>query len=134
MDIFMPLLIEKIRDAEKSENNDYTTISVRLPIEIACMVDVMAIMAQEQVINLFSDDLSLQLASFLLENSDNIDLIKEVLQEKHKELQNEQQIEYVELNTKGSCIEKLEEYGAINLKYELFRLKVSKAYREKLIE
>ncbi len=106
----MSLLAEKIKNSEKSQSTDYSTISVRMPIEIASMVETMSIVAQSPIIDLFTDDLSLYLRDFLLQDSNNMDLIEGVLQENYKNLGNM-------LSLENSCLELLEQDKIINLTF-----------------
>ena len=80
----MTSLFEKFNEAQKASNDEhYSTISVRTPSEIASMVETVSTVTQEAVINMFTSSLSSYLASYLLEDSRNMDLIKQVLDEQY---------------------------------------------------
>ena len=81
----MVTLSEKFKEVKKSSNNEnYSVVSVRTPIEIASMVDTVSIVTKEAVMNMFTSDLSVYLAEHLLKDSQNIDLIKQVLHEEYE--------------------------------------------------
>lgn len=101
----MSTLYEKFNEVKKASNNEhYSTISVRTPIEIASMVETVSTVTEEAVMNLFTTDMSLNLANYLLEDSKNMELIKQVLHEEFEK-------HGVELEdmVKGSCLEVLEQ-------------------------
>lgn len=100
----MSTLYEKFSEVKKASNNEhYSTISVRTPIEIASMVETVSTVTEEAVMNMFTTDMSLNLANYLLEDSKNMELIKQVL---HQEF--EKHGEELEDMVKGSCLEVLE--------------------------
>jgi len=100
----MTSLFEKFHEAQKASNDEhYSTISVRTPSEIASMVETVSTVTQESVINMFTSSLSSYLANYLLEDSRNIDLIKQVLDEQYDKHDSE-----LENMVSGSCIEVLE--------------------------
>ena len=101
----MSTLYEKFNEVKKASNNEYySTISVRTPIEIASMVETVSTVTEEAVMNMFTTDISLNLANYLLEDSENMQLIKKVLQEEFEKHGAE-----LENIVKGSCLEVLEE-------------------------
>ena len=107
----MTSLFEKFNEAQKASNDEhYSTISVRTPSEIASMVDTVSTVTQEAVINMFTSSLSSYLASYLLEDSRNMDLIKQVLDEQYDKHDHE-----VEKMVSGSCIEVLEDENILKV-------------------
>lgn len=131
----MSTLYEKFNEVKKASNNEhYSTISVRTPIEIASMVETVSTVTEEAVMNMFTTDISLNLANYLLEDSENMELIKQVLYqefEKHgAELEN---------MVKGSCLEMLEQNdflkigNYINFDFDS-RMKLFEEYEAKLPE
>lgn len=107
----MSTLYEKFNEVKKSSNNEhYSTISVRTPIEIASMVETVSTVTEEAVMNMFTTDISLNLANYLLEDSENMKLIKKVLNEEFEK-------HGVELEdmVRGSCLEILEQKGAMKV-------------------
>ncbi len=101
----MSTLYEKFNEIKKASNNEhYSTISVRTPIEIASMVETVSTVTEEAVMNLFTTDMSLNLANYLLEDSKNMELIKQVLHEEFEKHGAE-----LENMVKGSCLEVLEQ-------------------------
>lgn len=107
----MTSLFEKFNEAQKASNDEhYSTISVRTPSEIASMVDTVSTVTQEAVINMFTSSLSSYLASYLLEDSRNMDLIKQVLDEQYDKHDRE-----VEKMVSGSCIEVLEDENILKV-------------------
>lgn len=109
--ILMTTLNAKFKEAKKASNNEhYSTISVRTPIEIASMVETVSTTTQQAVMNMFTTDLSDYLAQYLLQDIENQELIEQVLQEqylKHKD-------ELVDM-VGGSSIEVLENKKAIKI-------------------
>lgn len=100
----MSTLYEKFNEIKKASNNEhYSTISVRTPIEIASMVETVSTVTEEAVMNLFTTDMSLNLANYLLEDSKNMELIKQVLHEEFEKHGAE-----LEDMVRGSCLEVLE--------------------------
>lgn len=107
----MTSLFEKFNEAQKASNDEhYSTISVRTPSEIASMVDTVSTVTQEAVINMFTSSLSSYLASYLLEDSRNMNLIKQVLDEQYDKHDRE-----VEKMVSGSCIEVLEDENILKV-------------------
>lgn len=107
----MTSLFEKFHEAQKANNDEhYSTISVRTPSEIASMVETVSTVTQEAVINMFTSSLSSYLASYLLEDSRNMDLIKQVLDEQYDKHGRE-----VEKMVSGSCIEVLEDENILKV-------------------
>ena len=107
----MTSLFEKFNEAQKASNDEhYSTISVRTPSEIASMVETVSTVTQEAVINMFTSSLSSYLASYLLEDSRNMDLIKQVLDEQYDKHDRE-----VEKMVSGSCIEVLEDENILKV-------------------
>lgn len=107
----MTSLFEKFNEAQKASNDEhYSTISVRTPSEIASMVETVSTVTQEAVINMFTSSLSSCLASYLLEDSRNMDLIKQVLDEQYDKHDHE-----VEKMVSGSCIEVLEDENILKV-------------------
>lgn len=107
----MTSLFEKFNEAQKASNDEhYSTISVRTPSEIASMVETVSTVTQEAVINMFTSSLSSYLASYLLEDSRNMDLIKQVLDEQYDKHDHE-----VEKMVSGSCIEVLESESVLKV-------------------
>ncbi|WP_058367981.1 hypothetical protein [Psychrobacter sp. ENNN9_III] len=101
----MSTLYEKFNEVKKASNNEhYSTISVRTPIEIASMVETVSTVTEEAVMNMFTTDISLNLANYLLEDSKNMELIKQVLHEEFEKHGAE-----LEDMVKGSCLEVLEQ-------------------------
>lgn len=101
----MSTLYEKFNEVKKASNNEhYSTISVRTPIEIASMVETVSTVTEEAVMNMFTTDISLNLANYLLEDSENMGLIKQVLHEEFEKHGSE-----LEDMVKGSCLEVLEQ-------------------------
>ncbi|MUG32562.1 hypothetical protein [Psychrobacter sanguinis] len=117
----MTTLNAKFKEAKKASNNEhYSTISVRTPIETASMVDTVSITTQQAVMNMFTTDLSDYLASYLLQNIENKELIEQVLQEQYQQ-HKEELADMVE----GSSIEILESKKAIKIQgYIKFALKL----------
>ena len=109
--ILMTTLNAKFKEAKKASNNEhYSTISIRAPIEIASMVETVSTTTQQAVMNMFTTDLSDYLAQYLLQDIENQELIEQVLQDqylKHKD-------ELVEM-VGGSSIEVLENKKAIKI-------------------
>lgn len=111
----MTTLNAKFKEAKKASNNEhYSTISVRTPIEIASMVDTVSITTQQAVMNMFTTDLSDYLARYLLQDIENKELIEQVLQDQYQE-HKEELIEMVE----GSSIEVLENKKAIKIQEDI---------------
>lgn len=124
----MTSLFEKFNEAQKASNDEhYSTISVRTPSEIASMVETVSTVTQEAVINMFTSSLSSYLASYLLEDSRNMDLIKQVLDEQYDKHDHE-----VEKMISGSCIEVLEDENILKVSNYIdfdsisFKLKVAR--------
>jgi len=120
----MTSLFEKFHEAQKASNDEhYSTISVRTPSEIASMVETVSTVTQESVINMFTSSLSSYLASYLLEDSRNMELIKQVLDEQYDKHGDE-----LENMVSGSCIEVLESESILKISnyfdYESLLLKV----------
>ena len=100
----MSTLYEKFNEVKKASNNEhYSTISVRTPIEIASMVETISTVTEEAVMNMFTTDMSINLANYLLEDSENMELIKQVLHEEFEKHGSE-----LEDMVRGSCLEVLE--------------------------
>lgn len=107
----MSTLYEKFNEVKKASNNEhYSTISVRTPIEIASMVETVSTVTEEAVMNMFTTDISLNLANYLLEDSGNMELIKQVLHEEFEKHGTE-----LENMVKGSCLEVLEENNFLKI-------------------
>jgi len=107
----MSTLYEKFSEVKKASNNEhYSTISVRTPIEIASMVETVSTVTEEAVMNMFTTDISLNLANYLLEDSGNMELIKQVLHEEFEKHGTE-----LENMVKGSCLEVLEENNFLKI-------------------
>lgn len=117
----MTTLNAKFKEAKKASNNEhYSTISVRTPIETASMVDTVSITTQQAVMNMFTTDLSDYLARYLLQDIENKELIEQVLQEQYQ-----QHKEELAAMVEGSCIEILESKKAIEIQgYIKFALKL----------
>ena len=120
----MTSLFEKFHEAQKATNDEhYSTISVRTPAEITSMVETVSTVTQEAVMNMFTSSLSLYLANYLLEDVRNIDLIKQVLNEQYDKYGDE-----LENMVSGSCIEVLESESILKISnyfdYESLLLKV----------
>lgn len=112
---FMTTLTERFQEAIKANNNeDYTTISVRSSLELAAMVDAMSIATQQAIVNMFTTDLSHSLASYLLEDKKNMELIKQVLAEEY-----EKKGSRLSETIKGSCFDVLQDEGYLNIKFDL---------------
>lgn len=131
----MSTLYEKFNEVKKASNNEhYSTISVRTPIEIASMVETVSTVTEEAVMNMFTTDISLNLANYLLEDSENMQLIKKVLQEEFEKHGAE-----LENIVKGSCLEVLEENDFLKIgNYINFdldsRMKLFEEYKAKSSE
>lgn len=109
----MLTLSERFKEVKKASNNEhYSTISVRTSIETASMVETVSIVTKEAVMNMFTSDLSLYLGKYLLKDSQNIELIKEVLNEEYKKHNDDE----VKTLVSGSCVEVLEKKNIVNLK------------------
>ena len=107
----MSTLYEKFNEVKKASNNEhYSTISVRTPIEIASMVETVSTVTEEAVMNMFTTDISLNLANYLLEDSENMELIKQVLHQEFEKHGTE-----LENMVKGSCLEVLEENNFLKI-------------------
>lgn len=107
----MTSLFEKFHEAQKATNDQhYSTISVRTPAEITSMVETVSTVTQEAVINMFTSSLSSYLANYLLEDVRNIDLIKQVLNEQYDKHGHE-----LESMVSGSCIEVLESENVLKV-------------------
>ena len=101
----MSTLYEKFNEVKKASNNEhYSTISVRTPIEVASMVETVSTVTEEAVMNMFTTDISLNLANYLLEDSKNMELIQQVLYQEFEKHGAE-----LEDMVKGSCLEVLEQ-------------------------
>lgn len=110
----MTTLTERFQEAIKAINNeDYNTISVRSSLELAAMVEAMSIATQQAIVNMFTTDLSHSLASYLLEDKKNMELIKQVLAEEY-----EKNGSRLSEALKGSCFEVLQDEGCLNIKFE----------------
>lgn len=108
----MTSLIQKFNEAKKASNNEhYSTISVRTPAEISSMIETVSTVTQEAVMNMFTSGLSSYLADYLLEDFKNIELIKQVLDEQYDK--HDSELEYM---VSGSCIEVLEDLSIIDIK------------------
>lgn len=100
----MTSLIQKFNEAKKASNDEhYSTISVRTPAEITSMIETVSTVTQEAVMNMFTSGLSSYLASYLLEDSRNIELIEQVLHEEFEKYDDE-----LSSMVSGSCIGALE--------------------------
>ena len=100
----MSTLYEKFNEVKKASNNEhYSTISVRTPIEVASMVETVSTVTEEAVMNMFTTDISLNLANYLLEDSKNMELIQQVLYQEFEKHGAE-----LEDMVRGSCLEVLE--------------------------
>ena len=107
----MTSLFEKFHEAQKASNDEhYSTISVRTPSEIASMVETISTVTQEAIINMFTSSLSPYLASYLLKDSRNMEIIKQVLDEQYDKHDYE-----VEKMVSGSCIEVLEDENILKV-------------------
>ena len=120
----MTSLFEKFHEAQKATNDEhYSTISVRTPAEITSMIETVSTVTQEAVMNMFTSSLSLYLANYLLEDVRNIDLIKQVLNEQYDKHGDE-----LENMVSGSCLEVLESESILKVSnyfdYESLLLKV----------
>ena len=120
----MTSLFEKFHEAQKATNDEhYSTISVRTPAEITSMIETVSTVTQEAVMNMFTSSLSLYLANYLLEDVRNIDLIKKVLNEQYDKHGDE-----LENMVSGSCLEVLESERILKVSnyfdYESLLLKV----------
>jgi hypothetical protein len=131
----MSTLYEKFNEVKKASNNEhYSTISVRTPIEIASMVETVSTVTEEAVMNMFTTDISLNLANYLLEDSENMELIKQVLHQEFEKHGTE-----LENMVKGSCLEMLEQNdflkigNYINFDFDS-RMKLFEEYKAKLPE
>lgn len=101
----MSTLYKKFNEIKKASNNEhYSTISVRTPIEVASMVETVSTVTEEAVMNMFTTDISLNLANYLLEDSKNMELIQQVLYQEFEKHGAE-----LEDMVKGSCLEVLEQ-------------------------
>ncbi|MGP5297990.1 hypothetical protein ACTXL0_13360 [Psychrobacter faecalis] len=101
----MSTLYKKFNEIKKASNNEhYSTISVRTPIEVASMVETVSTVTEEAVMNMFTTDISLNLANYLLEDSKNMELIQQVLYQEFEKHGSE-----LEDMVKGSCLEVLEQ-------------------------
>lgn len=101
----MSTLYKKFNEIKKASNNEhYSTISVRTPIEIASMVETVSTVTEEAVMNMFTTDISLNLANYLLEDSKNMELIQQLLYQEFEKHGAE-----LEDMVKGSCLEVLEQ-------------------------
>lgn len=108
----MSTLYEKFNEVKKASNNEhYSTISVRTPIEIASMVETVSTVTEEAVMNMFTTDISVNLANYLLEDSENMKLIKKVLYEEFEKYGAD-----LEDMVKGSCLEILEKNDFLKIK------------------
>lgn len=111
----MTTLTERFQEAIKANNNeDYTTISVRSSLELAAMVDAMSIATQQAVVNMFTTDLSHSLASYLLEDKKNMDVIKQVLADEY-----EKKGSRLSEALKGSCFDVLKRQGNLSVEVKL---------------
>lgn len=100
----MSTLYKKFNEIKKASNNEhYSTISVRTPIEVASMVETVSTVTEEAVMNMFTTDISLNLANYLLEDSKNMELIQQVLYQEFEKHGAE-----LEDMVRGSCLEVLE--------------------------
>ena len=107
----MSTLYEKFNEVKKASNNEhYSTVSVRTPVEIASMVETVSTVTEEAVMNMFTTDISLNLANYLLEDSENMELIKKVLHEEFEKHGSE-----LRDMVKGSCLGMLEESGFLKI-------------------
>lgn len=108
----MPVLFEKYQEVTKAANNDlYSTISVRSPIELASMIETTQAITQESVINMFTSDLSDYLGTYLVKDKRNIELITQILEEEYQKHGN-QLLDMI----KESCIESLINSGYLEMK------------------
>lgn len=107
----MSTLYEKFNEVKKASNNEhYSTISVRTSIEMASMVETVSTVTEEAVMNMFTTDISLNLANYLLEDSENMELIKQVLYEEFEKHGSE-----LENMVSGSCIEVLADEDVLKI-------------------
>jgi hypothetical protein len=108
----MTSLFDKFNEAKKTSNDEhYTTISVRTPTEVASMVETVSIVTQEAVMNMFTSGLSSYLADYLREDSRNMELIEQVLQEEFNKYGSE-----LSSMVSGSCIGVLKDRKIIDIK------------------
>lgn len=111
----MTTLTERLQEAIKANNNEhYTTISVRESVELAAMVDAMSVATQQPVVNMFTTDLSRYLASYLLEDRKNMDLIKQVITDEY-----EKDDSKMSDSIKGSCLDELINQGHLSVEIKL---------------
>lgn len=107
----MTSLIQKFNEAKKASNDEhYSTISVRTPAEITSMIETVSTVTQEAAMNMFTSGLSSYLANYLLEDSRNIELIEQVLHEEFKKYDSE-----LSSMVSGSCIGILKDRNIIDI-------------------
>ncbi len=75
-------------------------------IEVAFMIDTISIVTKEAVINMFTNDLSVYLAEYLLKVRRSIQLIKQVLHKKYKAYQPHNAIEALVVGSYVEVVEK----------------------------
>lgn len=81
----MSTLNIKFDEALKTNSTEnYTTVSVRTPMEVATMIDTISLVTKEAVMNLFTSDISDHLAGYLLEDPRNMELLVNILKQEHE--------------------------------------------------
>lgn len=97
----MATLKEKLKDTLAESNTTiYETVSLRVPSKIAAMVDIMSIIMKNPVASLLTDDITEFLASELISDSRNIELIHDLYAEDRSIIS-------------GGCLKILEQSGIL---------------------
>lgn len=113
----MSTINNKYEEALKaSSTENYTTVSVRTPMEVATMIDTVSLVTKEAVMNLFTSDLSDHLAGYLLEDSRNMELLIDLINQEHNKNPK------LDINDMihESCIEALVNGGVMTIESDRF--------------
>lgn len=92
----MTHLLKQFQEAKKISNEQsFTNISVRTPIETTSMIETLSLVSKSPIMAMFTSDLSEYLAEYLLQDDRNKKIIEEALNK-----------EYMKISNKGNAIKR----------------------------
>lgn len=92
----MTHLLKQFQEAKKISNEQsFTNISVRTPIETTSMIETLSLVSKSPIMTMFTSDLSEYLAEYLLQDDRNKKIIEEALNK-----------EYMKILNKGNAIKR----------------------------